>query len=381
MQLDTITPEQQVILDAAADEWMKIGLQTGPGDYDAAIAGVRKAYKAAGAEEPKYFIHMQSPYAGALAVCVVKEICSALTDLMTDEDGSSVVQDIRAGWKTGTPHAMGMRELSTLPLQIVEDTWNQFSNQLLNTEPTLGEDSAFKLIPKGKEQEYLNHVWSYVRQEMYRQVDAWSLQWESAPVYGAHDAAWLAFYDTLGRLGMQDIVEPMTGMMEVAKQQGWWWPLTDVAVITDRPTVLNRNANGELHCTDGPAISFSDGWSVWAINRIIVTKQIVEAPETLTIKQIVDESNAEIKRLMLERYGMENFIRNSGAQKLDQSDYGILWKTDVGEDEPLVMVEVVCPSTDRVYMLRVPPTTERARDAVAWTFDLPPEQYSPEVQA
>jgi len=143
MQLDAITPEQQLILDAAADEWMKIGLQTGPGDYDAAIVGVRKAYKAAGAEEPKYFIHMKSPYAGALAVCVVKEVCSALTDLMSDEDGSSVVQDIRAGWETGTPHALGMRELSTLPLQIVEETWSQFVVQLMATEPTLGDDSAF----------------------------------------------------------------------------------------------------------------------------------------------------------------------------------------------------------------------------------------------
>lgn len=46
-------------------------------------------------------------------------------------------------------------------------------------------------------------------------------------------------------------------------------------------------------------------------------------------------------------------------------------------DEPVVAVEVVCPSTGEDYLLRVPPETRTCREAVAWTFSLPSYQYAP----
>ena len=56
--------------------------------------------------------------------------------------------------------------------------------------------------------------------------------------------------------------------------------------------------------------------------------------------------------------------------------YGKLWSVEVLDDEQLVMVECVCPSTDRVYMLRVPPSTRSAREGLAWTFGYDdPQEY------
>ena len=50
-------------------------------------------------------------------------------------------------------------------------------------------------------------------------------------------------------------------------------------------------------------------------------------------------------------------------------------------DEDLVCVSVSCPSTERRYLLRVPPTMRTCRQAVAWTagFD-DPELYRPLVE-
>jgi hypothetical protein len=36
--------------------------------------------------------------------------------------------------------------------------------------------------------------------------------------------------------------------------------------------------------------------------------------------------------------------------------------------------------TFKVYTLRVPPTVRTAREAVAWTFNLPTEQYRPRIE-
>ena len=51
---------------------------------------------------------------------------------------------------------------------------------------------------------------------------------------------------------------------------------------------------------------------------------------------------------------------------------------DLPGDEPLVCVVVLCPSTGRRYMIRVPPATKTCREAIAWTagFDRA-EDYAP----
>jgi len=83
---------------------------------------------------------------------------------------------------------------------------------------------------------------------------------------------------------------------------------------------------------------------------------------------------------------MARYLKESGAVVLDASDYGTLYKADMGEDEPIVMVEVTnsTPEPDgsfKHYTIRVDPTLERALDAVAWTFGMTGEEYAPLTQS
>jgi hypothetical protein len=73
----------------------------------------------------------------------------------------------------------------------------------------------------------------------------------------------------------------------------------------------------------------------------------------------------------------------SGAKRLDHDErYGTLWRRDIADDEPIVMIGVVnsTPEPDgrfKRYWLRMPPDMTMAREAVAWTFDMPAEAYAP----
>ena len=58
---------------------------------------------------------------------------------------------------------------------------------------------------------------------------------------------------------------------------------------------------------------------------------------------------------------------------IHSDELGDLYRADVPDDEPLVMVRVLnsTPEPDgtyKPYWLRVPPGMTRASDAVAWTF-------------
>jgi hypothetical protein len=52
------------------------------------------------------------------------------------------------------------------------------------------------------------------------------------------------------------------------------------------------------------------------------------------------------------------------------------------DDEDLVCVSVICPSTGRQYVIRVPPTVTTCHQAIAWVagFD-DPDQYRPVAES
>jgi hypothetical protein len=116
-----------------------------------------------------------------------------------------------------------------------------------------------------------------------------------------------------------------------------------------------------------------------------VTQQVIEQPSTITVKQIDGETNAEVRRVLIERYGQVKFLQDGGAEVVHQDDWGTLYRRDMQDDEPLVMVKVVNSTREpdgsyRDYFLRVPPTVRTAREAVAWTFGQEAEQYAPRVE-
>jgi hypothetical protein len=105
-------------------------------------------------------------------------------------------------------------------------------------------------------------------------------------------------------------------------------------------------------------------------------------PDTITARDVLCESNAELRRVLCERMGLERFLSEAKPVVLDvDRDAGgerRLLTVPMPGDEDLVCVLVRCPSTGHRYILRVPPTMRTCREAVAWTagFD-DPESYLP----
>jgi hypothetical protein len=143
---------------------------------------------------------------------------------------------------------------------------------------------------------------------------------------------------------------------------------------------------GRLHCADGPALQFRDGYAVYSYHGVRVPRQVVEAPDTVTVDQITGEPNAEVRRVMLERFGSSRYLEATGAQREQADDYGELYRAHRQNDSDLVMVRVQnsTPEEDgsqKPYWLRVPPSVQSAREGIAWSFNVEkPEDYTLEME-
>ena len=109
------------------------------------------------------------------------------------------------------------------------------------------------------------------------------------------------------RIGVTIDVE---GLSLVARNAGWWWPMRDAAILTDRPDTLHRDPQGRLHCTTGPALRYRDGWGVYAVHGVRVPADLIE--DGWDVQRVLSEGNAEVRRAAIELTGWENFVSAAG---------------------------------------------------------------------
>ena len=178
--------------------------------------------------------------------------------------------------------------------------------------------------------------------------------------------------------------------LELARTGVAFAALTGLAIMLDRPTRSRFDERGRLHAEDGAAFEYPGGPAIWAVHGVVVPADVITDPASITVERIDEASNAEIRRVLTERFGAERLIREGGAELVDEDDVGRLWvrrfpRTDWRHPEPVQMVEVrnSTPEPDgsvRTYFLRVPPSISTARAAVAWTFGLRGSHYEPVVE-
>jgi hypothetical protein len=146
-----------------------------------------------------------------------------------------------------------------------------------------------------------------------------------------------------------------------------------------------------LHREGGPAVAWRDGWALSYLRGIHVAPRL--ALGEFTIGDIHATKNVELRRLLVEIYergAPGRYVRDAGAQVIDADVDELghprrLLRIDQPGDEPYIAVEVTNSTPEpagfhRHYTLRVPPTIATCREAVAWTFGLAADDYTPEFE-
>lgn len=230
----------------------------------------------------------------------------------------------------------------------------------------------------------------------------------SSFMYGSSDAGWLAHYDFFLNIGVQidpNLLILFNCFVDIAQNCFWWLPLDEKCFIVERPIAIKME-DERLHSEDSKAIEFADGVGIYSLKGFRVPEKLVMYPEQITIEEIQNERNAEIRRIMIEKFGFERYCNEANAQLLDtdEENKAELYRIELEDDEDIVFLRLedhspsnakeykifdINGDVDRVvntgdtfkkYVIRVDPECTTARDALAWMSVRSFGTYNPLIQ-
>ena len=385
-----MTRDQEARIPEWVEEWSRIGLSCEPANFDEAERGVRGCYRAAGLKEPEVVLRVASPFA---AVCA-----GPIATLMLRGDARNQVY---AQADAQVYDHVRDQVYALVSDQVCDQVRDQVRDQVSAQVSAQVDDQVYDHVrAQVYDQVYDqvdDQVYALVRAQVYAQVSAQvSAQVRaqvSAQVYDQADAqvhklnckairdgwrfyrggnlwaGWYA-YTTF----MRDVLGLSGGALDGfqwdelhARNAGWCWYGDRVAVISDRPDRLLFDENGGLHCDDGMAARWRDGWGLWMIHGIRVDEQIVMRPEAQTIEQINQEENADIKSIRIERFGWARYLKESRSKLLDHRHNDIENTMEALYDAPDGSRRLVatCP-TGRVFVMGCPSDVQTCAQAQNW---------------
>ena len=354
-KIEKLTPEQIARFPEFRERWTKIGLCTDPADRPRAEAAIHESYRAAGLQPPRKIVWCGSPLSQGLTRAIILDNNKQLMASVEDSVQASVRDSVEASVRD----SVGASVWASVGNSVWTSVWNS--------------------------------VWTSVRTSVGASVgdsvgdSVRASVWDS--VYGQHDASWLAFYRYFKEvLQLDDQTRKLAGLWELAQGAGWALPHANICWVSERHNVLVRDDRGRLSNLAGPACAYPDGWAIYAVHGVRVPADVIEtAADKFTRERLLEEPNAEIRRVLIERVGHERFLSLTEAKPIHDDRCGKLYRINLPNDEPIVLIEVVNSTPEpegyfKHYFLRVPPQIATAREAVAWTFGMKAQEYLPGVE-
>ncbi|MCP2726915.1 DUF6745 domain-containing protein [Limnofasciculus baicalensis] len=153
----------------------------------------------------------------------------------------------------------------------------------------------------------------------------------------------------------------------------------EVCLVSERPTHLSFDSDDNFHAEAQPAIQFADGFfREYIFHGVTLPEKYgMLHSHQWEAKWILEEKNAEVRRLLIETIGYGRICQELQAQQLDVYEEYTLLKIDNVDVEPMYLLKMICPSTRHIHALRVPPNMNSAREAICWVnWGTHPEEFA-----
>ena len=163
--------------------------------------------------------------------------------------------------------------------------------------------------------------------------------------YSQHEAGWLSWASYFHRVCNLPGAEKIEPLARIAANCGWVWFFAGAVIITDRPRILRRDDQNRLHCEDGPALEYRDGFAIHAWHGTRIPAEWVEDRASLTAKIALTWPNVDQRAAACEILGWHNIINSMNARIIDADDdpqIGRLVEIDLPDHGPQKFIHARC---------------------------------------
>ncbi|MGO9123212.1 MAG: DUF6745 domain-containing protein [Desulfomonilaceae bacterium] len=388
-KIKPLTPDQEQKLSSFLEEWYQWGICTDRADRPKAETAISKMFRRIKKEPPKTFAWCKSPATALMALQVLKHSIR--------EDDLKAPLWGRFCWSLGEglPYSFweSLRGRHRDPLWgglwegLPDSFWESFRGR--HRDPLWG--SLWEGLRDSIRESLRDSIRDSIRDLIWgRFQDAfWDGLLDSLPIrlrdgfekslreqwYGQHDSYWISFdlfcRDIMGVKYESQESEELDLWRDIAQSACWWWPYKNFCVISERPILVRMQEWSEnrhrLHCENGPALAFSDGWKVYALNGVRVPSEIVKTPAAkLDLDLLLRERNAEIRREIVRKIGIERIMSELKTEILDERNGYQLLIPDLQDGRKRPYLKMLNPSEGTWHIEGVHADCKTVSEALEW---------------
>ena len=342
-KLTKLTKKQVESLPRIAKDWIEL-ITSGTTDDDAAKLAVNRIYERGKLTPPKYTIILDDPIQclwGRFYAAIWIGVMEGKIKLPLSKNKVYAQVDAQVG--------------AQIDAQIDAQIYAQVGDQV--------DAQVYDQI----DAQVGDQIDAQIDAQIYAQVGDQKDLWQGY-TFSIWWSAWRKYREVLMEFLGQEYLGDGWMMLDRARVS-WSWLYPNIAILCRMPKLI-RNERGQLHCDNGAAIVYPSGLSYWFYNGVRVNEKIIMTPEKLDLSDIENEKNEEVRRIIIERMG-ERFVELADLKVLQEDKFGKLVECSF-KDNRVVYANVSCPSTGRMYYLRVPATLEdslnmlRVSKGVTW---------------
>ena len=405
-KLTKLTEQQKAAIPAHVEKWIAKGLSTEPADFEIFERAVKKCYKFAGLDIDIPIIRVKNPFIGAFTASIAREIIkkyknnssvdssvdssvrsvvdsavgsavdssvdssvdSAVDSAVRSAVGSSVYSEIDSSVRSAVGSSVDLAVYSAVDSAVISAV-----DSAVDSAVGLAVDSS---VGSSVDSAVRSAVRSAVGSEVRSAVDlafgsavikniSWH-EWFGGKLWTAWQA-YLDYYLSICKLELSDnIMDRIKCYRDAQMSAGYWWPNKNFIIVCDTPDTINLDDNGRLHSDDGMAIRWRDGVGLYFSHGQKIPGWIITSPEKITVENIQSEKNVEIKRVMIEKYGVSRYLVDIKAKIVDMDSLTLVGSApralikDHAGNQWLIGTD---GSTARVYHMAVDTSIKTCKEA------------------
>jgi len=394
------------------DKWVKIGLSTEPADFETFEKNVELCYRFAKLK-PVPVIKVESPIVGAFAASIamhvicsvfqaairrtvmlpvdstvksaadsaVYSVVSLASDSAVDSDVASAVESaVDSAVRSAVDSAVGSAVLSAVDSDVASAVDLAVGSAVLSAVESAVGSAVLSAVGSAVG----SNMGSAVDSAIYSAFKDKKLNWHNW-IGGRFWSAWQAYVTffryVCGWTPPTAILDRMRAYEKCQSSAGYWWANRDFCIVSNTPKKIERKENA-LHCENGKAIEYRDGWGLYFLNGVRMKEEYVMTPaEKIKPETILSEKNVDVRRELIRKIGVERLV--SAGKLLEQKNgYSLYDMSAVFHPiDRAVFLLMKNPSVPGVFHMEgVAPNVKTIQEALNWRrYGNMKKEWNPEI--